>query len=54
VFGVLQFVFHLTASRYSTRIELQLLFTYLIVLFLMSQAYSRTSHWRGYVWFLMS
>jgi O-antigen ligase len=52
--GVLQFVFHLTASRYDTRIELQLLFTYLIVLFLMSQAYSRTSHWRGYVWFLMT
>jgi len=52
--GVLQFVFHLTASRYDTRIELQLLFTYLVVLFLMSQAYSRTSHWRGYVWFLMT
>ena len=52
--GVLQFVFHLTASRYETRIELQLLFTYLIVLFLMSQAYSRTRHWRGYVWFLMT
>lgn len=52
--GLMQFVFHLTASRYYTRIELQLLFTYLIVIFLMSQAYSRTSHWRGYVWFLMS
>jgi O-antigen ligase len=52
--GVLQFMFHLTASRYDTRVELQLLFACLIVLFLMSQAYSRTSHWRGYVWFLMS
>jgi O-antigen ligase len=52
--GVLQFVFHLTASRYDSRIELQLLFTYLVVLFLMSQAYSRTSHWRGYIWFLMT
>jgi O-antigen ligase len=52
--GVLQFVFHLTASRYDTRIELQLVFTYLVVLFLMSQAYSRTSHWRGYIWFLMT
>jgi O-antigen ligase len=52
--GVMQVAFHLTASRYFTRIELQLLFTYLIMIFLMSQAYSRTSHWRGYFWFLMS
>jgi O-antigen ligase len=52
--GVLQVVFHLTASRYFTRIELQLLSMYLIVVFLMSQAYTRTSHWRGYFWFLMS
>jgi O-antigen ligase len=52
--AVLQVVFHLTASRYFTRIELQLLSTYLIVVFLMSQAYSRTRHWRGFFWFLMS
>jgi O-antigen ligase len=51
---VLQVVFHGTASRYFTRIELQLLLTYMIVVFLMSQAYSRTRHWRGYFWFLMS
>jgi O-antigen ligase len=51
---VLQVVFHRTASRYFTRIELQLLLAYLIVVFLMSQAYSRTRHWRGYFWFLMS
>jgi O-antigen ligase len=52
--AVMQVAFHLTASRYFTRIELQLLFTYLIMIFLMSQAYSRTSHWRGFFWFLMS
>ena len=52
--AVLQVVFHLTASRYFTRTELQLLSTYLIVVFLMSQAYSHTRHWRGYFWFLMS
>jgi O-antigen ligase len=52
--AVLQVVFHRTASRYFTRIELQLLLTYLIVVFLMSQAYTRTRHWRGYFWFLMS
>src|SRR6516164_994394 len=52
--GVLQDVFHWTASRYFTRIELQLLLTCLIVVFLMSQAYSRIRHWRGFFWFLMS
>jgi O-antigen ligase len=51
---VLQLVFHLTASRYSTRIELQLLTTYLTVVFLMSQAFSRKEHWRAFVWFVMS
>jgi O-antigen ligase len=49
-----QLVFHLSASRYYTRVELQLLVTYLILLFLMSQAYSRRDHWRGFVWFLMT
>ncbi|MGB9510307.1 MAG: hypothetical protein WBU20_01365, partial [Candidatus Acidiferrum sp.] len=42
----------LTASRYYTRVELQLLITYLIVLFLMSQAFQQRGHWRGFVWFL--
>jgi len=51
---VVQWVFHLTASRYYTRSELQLLALYMIVVFLMAQAYSRTSHWRSFLWFLMS
>jgi len=51
---VAQWVFHWTASRYDTRSELQLLALYMIVVFLMSQAYSRASHWRGLIWFLMS
>ena len=51
---IVQCVFHLTASRYETRMALQLLLLYLIVLFLMSQAYSRTSHWRGFLWFMMT
>ena len=51
---VVQLAFHLTASRYYTRIELQLLITYLIVVFLMSQAFSRRGHWRAFVWFLMA
>ena len=52
--GIFQWVFHFTASRYYTRVELQLLITYLIVVFLMSQAYSRKEHWRGFIWFLMT
>jgi O-antigen ligase len=52
--GVLQFISSLTASRYATRMELQLLFTYLVLIFLMTQCYTRVSHWRGYLWFVMS
>ncbi len=51
---VVQLVFHLTASRYYTRVELQLLVTYLIVVFLMSQLFTRRGHWRAFVWFLMT
>jgi O-antigen ligase len=51
---VVQIVFHLTASRYATRVELQLFCTYLILVFLMTQAYTRARHWRGYLWFVMS
>jgi O-antigen ligase len=50
----LQLVFRFTASRYYTRIELQLLIAYLIVIFLMAQTFQRRGHWRGFVWFLMS
>jgi O-antigen ligase len=52
--AVLQLVFHLTASRFYTRIELQLLTTYLIVVFLMSQSFSRKGHWRAFAWFVMT
>ncbi|HVM76071.1 MAG TPA: O-antigen ligase family protein [Candidatus Saccharimonadales bacterium] len=51
---VVQWVFRLTASRYYTRSDLQLLVLYMIVVFLMSQSYTRTSHWRGFLWFAMS
>ncbi|HEY2169449.1 MAG TPA: O-antigen ligase family protein [Candidatus Angelobacter sp.] len=49
-----QLIFHTTASQYHTRIELQLLIAYLILLHLMSQVYQRGSHWRTFIWFLMS
>jgi len=50
---LVQLVFRLTASRYHTRVEFQLLLAYLIVVFLLSQAYQKPAHWRGFVWFLM-
>ena len=50
---VTQLTFHTTASSYHTRVELQLLISYLIVMFLMSQAYRRASHYRELLWFLM-
>ena len=49
-----QLVFSLTASRYYTRIELQLLITYLIFVFLIAQVFYRRGHWRAFVWFLMT
>src|SRR6267378_2033569 len=49
-----QIVFRVTASAYHTRLELQLLLAYAIVLFLASQAFPRAEDWRGFVWFVMS
>ncbi len=49
-----QIVVHTTASTYYTRVELQLVAAYLILLHLMTQAFQRSSHWRNFVWFLMS
>jgi O-antigen ligase len=48
-----QLAFHGTASAYNTRLELQLLVTYLIILFLAVQAFRRLEDWRGFVWFVM-
>src|SRR5258708_30988885 len=49
-----QIVFHGTASAYDTRLELQLLLTYAVLLFLASQAFRTAEDWRGFVWFVMS
>jgi len=49
-----QLVFSFTASRYYTRVGLQLLITYLIFVFLISQVFYRRGHWRAFVWFLMT
>jgi O-antigen ligase len=49
-----QMAFHSTVSLYHTRVELQLLMAYLALLLLLTQAFYRSSHLRGLVWFLMS
>lgn len=51
VFG--QWAFRGTASAYNTRMELQLLLAYLIVLFIAVQAFRTLEDWRGFVWFVM-
>jgi len=49
-----QIVFHGTASAYDTRLELQLLLAYAVLLFLASQAFRTAEDWRGFLWFVMS
>jgi len=53
-FVLIQLIFHRTASVYDTRMQLQLLIAYIILLVLLPQSYYRTNHWRGLLWFLMS
>ena len=48
-----QWLFHLTASSYSTRMELLLLVSDLILLFLAVQAFRTLEDWRGFIWFGM-
>ena len=48
-----QWFFHGTASSYSTRMELLLLVSDLIVLFVAVQAFRTLEDWRGFVWFGM-
>ena len=48
-----QWFFHRTASSHSTRIELQLLLAYLLLLFLAVQAFRSLEDWRVFVWFGM-
>ncbi|MHB8610688.1 MAG: O-antigen ligase family protein [Candidatus Acidiferrales bacterium] len=49
-----QWVFHITASSYGTRMELQLLLADILILFLAAQAFRTLEDWRGFVWFGMS
>src|SRR5229473_5701281 len=48
-----QIVFRGTVSPYDTRLDLQLLLTYAILLFLATQLFRTADDWRGFVWFIM-
>ncbi len=48
-----QWFFHDTASSYNTRMELLLLVSDLVLLFLAVQAFRTLQDWRGFVWFGM-
>jgi len=48
-----QRAFHLSASPFSTRVELQLLLSMLIFFFLAAQAFRELADWRGFAWFVM-
>jgi O-antigen ligase len=48
-----QWVFHRTVSGFSTRSELQLLLSMLILFFLAAQAFRTVSEWRAFAWFIM-
>jgi O-antigen ligase len=49
-----QWFFHRTASSYETRMELQLLLAYILLLFLASQAFRTLEDWRSFIWFVMT
>jgi O-antigen ligase len=49
-----QLIFHRTASSYSTRMELQLLLAYILLLFLSAQVFRTLEDWRSFVWFVMA
>ncbi|HEX4603090.1 MAG TPA: hypothetical protein VH724_03790, partial [Candidatus Angelobacter sp.] len=50
---LVQLAFHLTASPFTTRIELQLLLCMLILFFLAAQSFRTVMDWRSYAWFIM-
>jgi len=51
---LIQLFLHKTASIYDTRVQLQLLIAYAILLVLLPQAFYRMNHLRTFLWFLMS
>jgi len=50
---IAQLALRLTASQFSTRIELQLLVSMAILVFLSAQAFRTAREWRQFAWFIM-
>ena len=50
---IVQLALRLTASQFSTRIELQLLVSVVILVFLSAQAFRTAREWRQFAWFIM-
>jgi O-antigen ligase len=48
-----QLLLHTTASAYATRMDLDLLAAYAILLFLAAQVFRNSDDWRSLVWFIM-
>lgn len=48
-----QWIFRISASPFETRIELQLLFADLLLVFLAAQVFRSAGDWRVFVWFVM-
>jgi len=48
-----QLAFRLTASAFTSRIELQVMLSMLILVFLAAQAFRTLADWRGFAWFVM-
>ena len=51
--STVQLAFRFTASAFTTRIELQLMLSLLILAFLTAQAFRTLADWRAFAWFLM-
>src|ERR1700746_1959472 len=51
--STVQLAFRLTASPFTTRIELQLMLSMLILFFLAAQAFRTLADWRSFAWFVM-
>src|SRR5260370_33310282 len=50
---LVQWTFGLTASAFTTRIELQLLLSMLILVFLAAQGFRTLAEWRSFAWYVM-
>ena len=54
LFAIAQIAFRLTVSPFQTRSELQLLLAYILIMFLIPQAFRSAPEWRMLIWFLMT